>query len=82
MAKTITKGLIGVQDISIGTSTFTRSTSTGGTNTMTQVQLGSFATSTATSATAGANGDVPAQVLGYIVTVVNGTSVKIPYYNT
>jgi hypothetical protein len=35
---------------------------------------------TATSATAGTNGDVPAQVGGYLVANINGTSVKIPYY--
>jgi len=34
----------------------------------------------ATSATAGANGDVPAQVVGYLVVSINGTSRKIPYY--
>jgi hypothetical protein len=34
----------------------------------------------ATSATAGTNGDVPAQVAGYLVVNINGTSVKIPYY--
>jgi hypothetical protein len=42
-----------------------------------QVGLGS---TTATSASAGANGDVPAQVLGYIIANVAGTTVKIPYY--
>lgn len=35
--KIITKGLIGLQDISIGTSTFTRATSTGGTQTLNQI---------------------------------------------
>jgi hypothetical protein len=34
----------------------------------------------ATSATAGTNGDVPAQVAGYLVVSINGTSRKIPYY--
>jgi len=34
----------------------------------------------ATSATAGANGDVPAQVAGYLVVNINGTARKIPYY--
>jgi len=34
----------------------------------------------ATSATAGTNGDVPAQVEGYLVVNINGTSRKIPYY--
>jgi hypothetical protein len=34
----------------------------------------------ATSATAGANGDVPAQVAGYLVVSINGTARKIPYY--
>lgn len=35
---------------------------------------------TATSATAGSNGDVPAQVAGYLVVNINGTARKIPYY--
>jgi hypothetical protein len=34
----------------------------------------------ATSATAGANGATPAQVAGYLVVNINGTSRKIPYY--
>jgi hypothetical protein len=34
----------------------------------------------ATSATAGTNGDVPAQVAGYLVVSINGTARKIPYY--
>jgi len=34
----------------------------------------------ATSATAGTNGDVPAQVAGYLVVKINGTARKIPYY--
>jgi hypothetical protein len=37
---------------------------------------------TATTATAGTNGDVPAQVAGYLVVSINGTSRKIPYYAT
>ena len=37
MARQITKGLIGLEDISIGTSTFTRATSTGGTLTLHQI---------------------------------------------
>ena len=37
MARIITKGLIGQQDLSIGTGTFTRSTSTGGTQTLNQI---------------------------------------------
>ena len=36
----------------------------------------------ATSASAGTNGDVPAQVVGYLVVSINGTSRKIPYYAT
>jgi hypothetical protein len=35
---------------------------------------------TANSATAGSNGDVPAQVSGYLQVNLNGTNVKIPYY--
>ena len=42
-----------------------------------------FSGSTAiTSATAGANGDVPAQVVGYLLVDVDGTDRKIPYYAT
>jgi hypothetical protein len=37
---------------------------------------------TATSATAGTNGATPAQVVGYLVISINGTSRKIPYYAT
>ena len=35
---------------------------------------------TATSASAGSNGDVPAQVAGYLTWQVGGTTVKVPYY--
>lgn len=35
----------------------------------------------AATATAGTNGAPPAQVSGYLEVVVNGTTVKIPYYN-
>lgn len=44
-----------------------------------QVGLGA---TTATSATAGTNGAVPAQVLGYLIINVAGTSAKVPYFNT
>lgn len=37
-------------------------------------------TTTATSATAGSNGDVPAQVVGYLEINIGGTNFKIPYY--
>lgn len=37
MARIITKGLIGVEDINLGTSTFTRATSVGGTQVLHQV---------------------------------------------
>jgi len=39
------------------------------------------AATTSTSATAGTNGDVPAQVVGYLTLSINGTPRKIPYYN-
>lgn len=39
-------------------------------------------TNTATSANAGANGAVPAQVVGYLIINVNGTNVKVPYFAT
>jgi hypothetical protein len=37
--------------------------------------------STSSAATAGANGDVPAQVSGYLPISLNGIVVKIPFYN-
>jgi len=37
---------------------------------------------TAATATAGTSGAVPAQVAGYLVVSINGTSRKIPYYAT
>jgi hypothetical protein len=42
-----------------------------------QIGLGS---TTATTASTGANGAVPAQVVGYIVINVAGTTMKVPYY--
>lgn len=36
---------------------------------------------TATSAVAGTNGAIPAQVAGYAEVVINGSTVKIAYYN-
>lgn len=36
-ARIITKGLLGLQDVAIGTSTFTRATSTGGTQVLNQI---------------------------------------------
>jgi hypothetical protein len=39
MARTITKGLIGLNDCSQGSGTFSRATSTGGTQTLTQVPI-------------------------------------------
>ena len=41
----------------------------------------SFGTTTSTSATAGANGDVPAQVVGYLTIDIAGVKQKIPFYN-
>jgi len=60
----------GVQRINIGT--------TGQTTISTDLTL-PLAT-TATSATAGTNGDVPAQVAGYLQVSINGTNRKIPFY--
>lgn len=58
MARVITKGLIGQEDINFGTGTFTRATSTGGTQTMTQVSGGAkmagFADATSQQANLGA----------------------------
>jgi hypothetical protein len=41
----------------------------------------SFGSTTATSASTGSNGDVPAQVVGYIIVNIGGTNMKVPYYN-
>jgi hypothetical protein len=35
---------------------------------------------TATGAASGTNGDVPAQVVGYVIVNIAGTNRKIPYY--
>jgi hypothetical protein len=56
------------------TNTVTVATPTGAASTV------SFGTTTATSATAGTNGDVPAQVVGYLVIDIAGTKFKVPYY--
>lgn len=40
-----------------------------------------FGTTTAATATLGASGALPAQVLGYLVANLAGTTIKIPYYN-
>lgn len=37
---------------------------------------------TDTSANAGTNGDVPAQVAGYLIFDLGATTVKVPYYNS
>ena len=42
----------------------------------------SYGATTATSASTGANGAVPAQVVGYIIINVGGTAMKMPYFNT
>lgn len=50
---------------------------------ITTAQVGLFKSNalTATAATAGSNGDVPAQVAGYLDIQVGGSVVKVPYYN-
>ncbi len=45
-------------------------------------QTHAWNTNTAASATAGSNGTLPLQVAGYIVWTLNGTTQKIPYYNS
>ena len=45
------------------------------------VGLLSIGTTTNTSATAGSNGDVPAQVAGYLTWNLGTSVIKIPYYN-
>jgi len=68
MARIITKGLIGAEDISFGTSTFTRSTSTGGTQTLHQVsggaQLAAAADNTAQTANIGTTNLVSSASVG------------------
>jgi hypothetical protein len=49
---------------------------TGGTG---QLSIGA---TIATSANAGSNGDVPAQVVGYLIFDLAGTKIKVPYYAT
>ena len=52
---------------------------TAATPTTTTGQVG-LGTTTSTSATAGSNGDVPAQVVGYLEIDIAGTKYKVPYY--
>jgi hypothetical protein len=62
-----------------GNETALTNTVTGATPTVSAGQL-AMGTTTATSATAGTSGDVPAQVLGYLVMNLGGTAIKVPYY--
>lgn len=55
MARIITKGLIGQQDLNIGTSTFTRATSTGGTQVLNQIPIFQTGFVTPTGAVNGVN---------------------------
>jgi hypothetical protein len=48
---------------------------------LTAPSMGVTGHTTYTAATAGTNGDVPAQVDGYVGFYVNGTLKKVPYYN-
>jgi predicted heme/steroid binding protein len=54
-------------------------TASGATPTVSAGQV-AIGTTTATAATAGTHGDVPAQVLGYLVMNLGGTPIKVPYY--
>lgn len=49
MARIITKGLIGLEDLNTGIGSFTRATSTGGTQTLTKINLGNVAITFAVS---------------------------------
>ena len=72
-----TSGSVAVNVISALTSktlTVNTATPTGAASTV------SFGTTTATTANAGANGDVPAQVVGYLEIDIAGTKFKLPYY--
>jgi len=62
-------------DLGVLNSTKANSTNPAITGTITQTSA-----TTATSATAGAATALPATPLGYLQMVVNGTTVKIPYY--
>ena len=58
--KTITRGLIGLEDLSVGSSTFNRTTSTGGSQTLTQFPLDAYVG--AQFATKWGNSDIGAQI--------------------
>jgi hypothetical protein len=49
--------------------------------TLNQICNFNAASGTTTSATAGTNGDVPAQVVGYLKVQVGGSAMRVPYYN-
>lgn len=55
MARIITKGLIGQEDLNVGTSTFTRATSTGGTQVLHQISLFQVGSVTPTGVVNGVN---------------------------
>jgi hypothetical protein len=59
---------------------FPTATLTQGQPTVAAAQVG-LGVNTAASATAGSNGDVPLQVVGYWIVNIGGTNQKIPYYN-
>ena|ERR1700676_539351 len=70
MARIITKGLIGVQDLSLGTSTFTRATSTGGSQVLNQINL----TSLAGQLTPVLFANLPASPLAGMIAVVSNSN--------
>jgi len=90
MARIITKGLIGAEDLSLGTGTFTRATSVGGTQVLHQINLSTFAQLVPVnfaSLPAPAEGmlaavtDSTVNTFGTAITVGGGTYNVLAFYN-
>lgn len=75
MAKIVRKGLIGVEDLNIGTGTYSRSTSTGGTQTLTKISLSSIGVFAVTSVSSTPYS--AAITDGYILVDASGSAITV-----
>lgn len=78
----ITGGVISGTSLNVGTGAITCGPITSSINTSSFHSVTITNATTATSATAGTNGALPNAVAGYLTISINGTTRKIPYYNT
>ena len=75
MAKIVRKGLIGIEDLNIGTGTYSRSTSTGGTQTMTKISLSAIGVFAVTSVSSTPYSAVITD--GYILVDASGSAITV-----